>query len=125
MLSSSYTGVHNCSTVLNRNTTFTLSNFPSKYVTPARCTYSLVAPQNKGGKIKITFLYLDIRDADCRKDRIEIYNGTNLTPANKMADICGGTHETEYFSEGREMTVRYIGKTRRKYRGFHASVTFL
>ena len=113
-----------CGIVLSTNSTFTLPKFPARYRSPVNCTYSLVAPQDKGSRTKITFLYLDIQDADCSMDRIEVYNGRNLTPDNKMASICSGTYATEYISGSGDMAVRYIGNTLRKYRGFHASVTF-
>ena len=96
-----------------------MPSFPSKYRAPVNCTYSLVGPQNEGQKTKITFLYLDIHSADCSMDRIEVYDGMNL-----IANICSGTHTTEYISGGQGMTVRYIGNTLRTYRGFHALVTF-
>ena len=107
-----------------QNSSLTLATFPLKYRTPVNCTYSLVAPQNMENRIKITFLYLDIQDADCSMDRIEIYNGTDVTPSNKMAEICSGIYETEYYSGRQDMTMRYIGNTLRRYRGFYASVTF-
>ena len=119
-----YVGVYKCNIILSKNATFSLATFPVKYHTRVNCTYSLVAPQKDGNKIKVSFLYLDIQDADCSMDRIEVYNGTNPAPNNKMADICGGYYETEYYSGQQNITVRYIGNTRRKYRGFHASVTF-
>jgi len=116
--------VYKCGRVLNKNSSFALPNFPLKYRDAVNCTYTLVAPPNNRRETKITFMYLDIQDANCNMDRIEVYKGTNHNPDNKMADICSGSYTTEFVSRGEDMTVRYIGNTIRKYRGFHASVTF-
>lgn len=87
------------------------------------CTYSLVAPRHY--KVKLTFLYLDIQDADCSTDRIELYNGRQLIPNKKFADICNGTHTTELISRGRHMIMKFIGNTLHTYRGFHVSLLFI
>ena len=89
------------------------------------CMYSLIAPMI-GYKVKITFLYLDIQDAECSTEKIEIYDGKKLTPHNKMIEICNSsTNETEFISSGRNMRIRYIGNTLNTYQGFHASVKFI
>jgi len=89
-----------------------------------RCTYSLIAP-SKDYKVKLTFLYLDIQNADCSMDRIEVYNGKKITSAKKLANICNGTYTTEFISQGKQMKMRYIGNTLNEYRGFHASLSFI
>ena len=79
-----------------------------------------------GYKVKITFIYLDIQDAECSTEKIEIYDGKKLTPQKKMTEICNGsTIDTEFISSGRHMRIRYIGNTLNTYRGFHASVKFI
>ena len=89
------------------------------------CVYSLIAPMT-GYKVKITFLYLDIQDAECRTDKVEIYDGKKLTLQNKMTEVCNGSaNETEFISSGRQMRIRYIGNTLNTYQGFHASVKFI
>ena len=89
------------------------------------CVYSLIRPK-KNYKVKVTFLYLDIRDADCSTDRMEVYDGKYLAQNNKLADICnGGTKEIEFISSGRHIRIRYIGNTLNTYQGFHASVKFV
>ena len=76
--------------------------------------------------MKVTFLYLDIQDADCSRDRIEVYDGRDVIPRYKVADICnGGIKNTEFVSSGRHMRIRYIGSTLNTYLGFHASVKFV
>ena len=87
--------------------------------------YSLKAgPKNY--KVKITFLYLDIQDADCSTDKIEVYDGKYLAQNKKLAEICnGGSQEIEFMSSGRQMRIRYIGNTLNTYQGFHASVKFV
>ena len=87
------------------------------------CTFTLSAPSRYN--VKLNFLYLDIQDADCSKDRIEVYRGKSLNPDKKLADICNGTYTTEFISRRRHMIVRYIGNTLHKYRGFHASLMFI
>ena len=81
---------------LEENTTFALATFPSKYGDQLRCTYSLIAP-SKDYKVKLTFLYLDIQNADCSMDRIEVYNGKNITSAEKLANICNGPIQLNLF----------------------------
>lgn len=116
--------MYGCDVKLYENTTFALATFPLKYTDPMHCTYSLIAPKGDY-KVKLTFLYLDIQAADCSMDRIEVYNGKKLTPNKKLADVCNGTHTTEFISKGRHMRMKYIGTTLHKYRGFHASVLFV
>ena len=119
------TGVYGCNSKIWENTTFALSNFPSKYTSPVYCVYSLIGPMI-GYKVKVTFLYLDIQDSDCSTDRIEVYGGKKLAPQNKMAEICNdGSGESEITSSGRHMRIRYIGNTPNEYQCFHVSVQFL
>ena len=119
------TGVYGCSSTIRENTTFSLTTFPSKYSSPVNCVYSLIAPMI-GYKVKITLLYLDIQDAECSTEKIEIYDGKKLIPQKKMTEICNGsTNETEFISSGRHMRIRYIGNTLNTYQGFHASVKFI
>lgn len=116
--------MYGCDIKLKENTTFALATFPSQYMDPVKCTYSLKSPR-KGYKVKLTFLYLDIQSANCSMDRIEVYNGSKLTPNKKIGDVCDGTYATEFISRGRYMRMRYIGNTLHKYRGFLASVVFV
>ena len=116
--------MYGCDVKLKENTTFALATFPSKYTNRLRCTYSLIAP-SKDYKVKLTFLFLDIQSADCSMDRIEVYNGKNIIPTKKLAKICNGSNTTEFISQGRQMKMRYIGKTFNEYRGFHASLSFI
>ena len=93
-------GVYGCNSSIRENTTFGFTTFPSEYSTPMDCMYSLIAPMI-GYKVKITFLYLDIQDAECSTEKIEIYDGKKLTPHNKMTEICNSsTNETEFISSG-------------------------
>ena len=70
-------------------------------------------------RVKLTFLYLDIVDADCSRDRIEIYNGFGArTPSIR---ICNGNKVVEFISSA-GVRVRFIGNSVGKYRGFHALV---
>ena len=117
--------MYGCNITIQENDTFALSTFPSQYTSPISCVYSLNGPK-KNYKVKVTFLYLDIQDADCSTDRIEVYDGKNFARNNKLADICnGGSQETEFISSGRQMRIRYIGNTLNTYQGFHASVKFV
>ena len=119
------TGVYGCNSAIRGNTTFALTTFPSEYTIPMNCVYSLIAPMI-GYKVKVTFLYLDIQDANCSTDRMEVYDGKKLARYNKVAEICsGGTYRIEFISSGRHMRIRYIGNTLNAYLGFHASVKFL
>ena len=118
-------GVYGCSSTIRENTTFGLTTFPSEYSTPMDCVYSLIAPMT-GYKVKITFLYLDMQDAECSTEKIEIYDGKKLIPQKKMTEICNGSaNETEFISSGQHMRIRYIGNTLNTYQGFHASVKFI
>lgn len=110
---------------MKENNTFALATFPSKYSTPVDCVYSLVGP-SRHHKVKVTFLYLDMQDAECSTDRIEVYDGKRVNPNNQIAQICnGGSHEIEFASTGRQMRIRYVGKSLNTYQGFHASVEFI
>ena len=117
--------MYGCNFTIKDNDTFALPIFPPNYTSPIDCVYSLIAPR-RYYKVKVTFLYLDIQDANCSTDRIEVYTGRYLSPNNKLADICnGGSTEIEFSSSGRHMRIRYIGNTLNRYRGFHASVKFV
>ena len=115
--------MYKCNIKVKETTTFALATFPLKYTDPINCTYSLTAL--RGYKVKLTFLYLDIQGANCSRDRIELYDGRSLTPNKKIADICNGTHTTEFISRGRHMRMKYVGNSLHKYRGFHASLLFV
>ena len=99
-----------------------MSTFPSKYHGPVNCVYYFVSPHRKH-RVKITFLYSDILDADCRRDRIEIYDEINSRVPSKK--ICNGSKMVELISNVKDIKMRYIGNSVGKYRGFHAAVTFL
>jgi len=58
-------------------------------------------------------------------DRIEVYNGKNITSTEKLANICNGTYTTEFISQGQQTKMRYIGNKLNEYRGFHASLSFI
>ena len=116
--------MYGCNSTIKRNKTFGLATFPSKYATPVDCVFSLIGP-TKQHRAEVTFLYLDIQDADCSTDRIEVYDGRKLNPNDKIAEICkGGTHQYTFTSSERNMRIRYIGKSLNTYQGFHASVKF-
>ena len=117
--------MYGCNITIRENNTFALSSFPSQYTSPIDCVFSLSGP-TKNHKIKVIFLYLDIQDADCSRDRIEVYDGRDVIPRYKVADICnGGIRNTEFVSSRRNMRIRYIGSTVNTYQGFHASVKFV
>ena len=115
------TGVYECSIIIQSvNTTIALPSFPSKYSSPVNCLYYF---QSLMDRIKLTFLYLDILAADCNMDRIEIFEGINAdVPSRK---ICNGTRVVEFVSSSDIIKMEYTGNSIGKYRGFHASVTFL
>ena len=107
---------YGCYLVPSSNTRFALSTFPSKYNRRTDCVYYFLS------RVKLTFLYLDIVDADCIRDRIEIYNGFRArTPSIR---ICNGNKVVEFISST-SIRMRFIGNTVGKYRGFHALVIFL
>ena len=114
-------GRYGCNLVTSVNTKFALFSFPSKYNGPLNCVYYFL-PSSRRSRVKFTFLYLDILDADCSKDRIEIYDGiTTITPTRR---ICKDNKVVEFVSSKGSIKMTYIGKSVGKYRGFHASVTF-
>ena len=116
--------MYGCNSTIKRNKTFGLGKFPSKYATPVDCVFSLIGP-TKQHRAEVTFLYLDIQDADCSRDRIEVYDGRKLKPNDKIAEICkGGTRQYTFTSSERNLRIRYIGKSLNTYQGFHASVKF-
>ena len=71
------TGVYGCNSTIRESTTFALTTFPSEYTSPMDCVYPLIAPMI-GYKVKITFLYLDIQQANFSMDRVEVYDGKKL-----------------------------------------------
>ena len=108
---------YGCNLVLSSNTRFALSSFPSKYNRRTDCVYYFLS------RVKLTFLYSDIVDADCSRDRIEIYNGFGArTPSIR---ICNGNKVVEFISSASTVRMKFIGNSVGKYRGFHALVTFL
>ena len=108
---------YGCNLIPSTNIRFALATFPSKYARRTDCVYYFLF------KVKITFLYLDMVDADCSVDRIEIYDGfTARAPSIK---ICNGNRVVEFISSASNLRMKYIGNSVGKYRGFHALVTFL
>ena len=114
-----HTGAYGCNTVISSNTKFALTTFPSKYNGPVRCVYYFLSR----GRVKITFLYLDILGADCSKDRIEIYDGFAAHSPSRR--ICNGNRVVEFISSRTTVRMTYTGNSVGQCRGFHALVTFL
>lgn len=112
-------GLYVCDAV-ESSTKFALSTFPSKYNGPVMCVYYFLSPKER---VKITFLYLDIVDANCNEDRIELYDGFIVGPPTRT--ICNGNRVVEFISTKSVVTLVYTGNSVGKYRGFHGLVTFL
>ena len=74
--------------------------------------------------MKLTFLYLDIVNADCNKDKIEIYDSAAMTSPPDVI-ICNGNRMVEFISRGSIVRMIYTGNSVNKYRGFHALVEYL
>ena len=72
--------------------------------------------------MKLTFLYLDIVNADCSQDKIEIYDGFAARTPTKT--ICNGNKVVE-FTSTKTVKMTYTGRSSNKYQGFHALVTFI
>ena len=115
-------GIYGCNTVISKTTTFALSAFPSKYNGPIDCVYYFLPPWRKD-KVKLTFLYLDIVNADCSTDKLEVYDGFSSNAISTK--ICNGNKMVEFISSGKNVKMTFTGNSVGKYRGFHASVTFL
>ena len=113
-------GKYGCAFLPNSNTKFGLSTFPSKYTSRVDCVYYLLSRRQR---VKLTFLYLDIVNADCSKDKIEIYDGFSARTPTKT--ICNGNKVVEFTSTGNNVKMIYTGRSSDKYRGFHALVTFI
>ena len=116
-----YAGLYACPALPESSTTIGLSTFPSKYNDSFICSYTF----NGFGfqKVKLTFLYLDIVNADCNKDKIEIYDGA-VTVGTPNAMICNGNKVIEFTSSGGSLRMVYTGNSVNKYRGFHVLVEY-
>ena len=68
-------------------------------------------------------MYLDIVNADCSQEKIEIYDG--FAARLPSVTICNGNKVTEFISKGANVRMTYIGSSVGKYRGFHAIMTFI
>ena len=86
------------------------------------CVYYFLSPTGKR-KVKHTFLYLDIINADCNKDRIDIYDGFTASVPNRR--ICNGNKVVEFISSKENVKMTYTGNSIGKYRSFHAIVTYI
>ena len=84
------------------------------------CVYYLLSRRQR---VKLTFLYLDIVNADCSQDKIEIYDG--FAARSPAITVCNGNKVVEFTSKGKNVKMIYIGRSSDKYRGFHALVTFI
>ena len=115
-----YAGLYACTTLPGSSTILGLSTFPSKYNDSFICSYTFIGIDLQ--KVKVTFLYLDIVNADCNKDKIEIYDG--LTASTPSVRICNGNKVVEFTSSKKNVRMIYTGNSVGKYRGFHASVKF-
>ena len=119
-----HTAVYDCNIVVSTTTTFGLPTFPSKYNDEIDCVYYFVPIRYRARqRVKLTFLYLDIVNADCSTDKIEIYDGIARSATRR--DICNGNVIEEFISNKRNVKMTYTGKSVGKYRGFLAVVTFL
>ena len=114
------TGEYGCALLPNSNTKFGLSTFPSKYTGRVDCVYYLLSRRKR---VKLTFLYLDIVNADCSEDKIEIYDG--FSARIPTITVCNGNKGVEFTSTGKNVKMIYTGRSSNKYRGFHASMTFI
>ena len=114
------TGEYGCILLPNSNTNFGLSTFPSKYNSSVDCIYYLLSRKQR---VKLTFLYLDIANADCSRDRIEICDG--FTTRVPTITICNGNKVAEFISKEANVKMTYTGKSFGIYRGFHAVVTYM
>ena len=114
------TGKYGSVLLPNSNTKFGLSTFPLKYSDRLDCVYYLLSRRQR---VKLTFLYLDIVNADCSQDRIEIYDG--FIARAPSITICDGNKVVEFISKEVDVRMLYTGRSVGKYRGFHALVTFL
>lgn len=112
--------MYRCNVVINRNTKLALPAFPSKYSGPVDCVYYFLGPWGRS-RVKFTFLYLDMVDADCSTDKLEIYDGLSRNAISTK--ICNGNKIIEFVSS-KSVKMTYIGSSVGKYRGFHVSVTF-
>ena len=115
-----YTGEYGCRLAPFTNTKFGLSTFPLKHNGRVNCAYYLLSRRQR---VKLTFLYLDIANADCSQDKIEIYDG--FITSIPTVIICNGNKVTEFISKGKNVRMIYTGNSNGKYRGFHALMTFL
>ena len=116
--------MYDCNIVFTTTTTFALPTFPSKYNDTIDCVYYFVPRNRRRLRVKLTFLYLDIVNADCSTDKIEIYEGFNRITTRR--EICNGNVLEEFISnEGENVRMTYMGKSVGKHRGFLAVVTFL
>ena len=109
-----------CYYISYQPTTFGLFTFPSKYYNSVSCLYHFLSSKQR---IKITFLYLDIVNANCSQDRIEIFDG--FIARVPTITICDGNKVVEYISKEAVLRMTYTGNSVGEYRGFHAVVTFL
>ena len=114
------TGEYGCALLPKSNTKFGLSTFPSQYNSKVDCIYYLLSREER---VKLTFLYLDIVNADCSQDKIEIYDG--FTARGPSITICNGNKVVEFISKGKNVKMIYTGRSVGIYRGFHALMTFL
>ena len=116
-----YTGLFACPALPRSSTTIGLSTFPSKYNDSFICQYTFSGFQFQ--KVKLTFLYLDIVNADCNKDKIEIYDNAVMdSPPDAM--ICNGNKVVEFISSGSIVRMVYTGNSVNKFRGFYAAVEY-
>ena len=113
------TGEYGCVLLPNSNAKFGLSTFPSKYTRRVDCIYYFLSRRQR---VKLTFLYSDIVNADCSKDKIGIYDGFS---ARVPITICNGNKVVEFISKEKSVKTIYTGISVGKYRGFHALVTYL
>ena len=117
------TGSFGCSRILGTDGKFGLATFPSKYTSRLNCEYFLWSFITGTHTMKLKFLYLDIVNADCNQDRLEIYEGSRRARAPTIT-ICNGTKVVEFTSKA-AVELIYKGRSHNKYRGFLASVTYL
>ena len=121
VLHSLYTGLFTCPALPRSSTTIGLTTFPSKYNESFICSYTFNGFLFQ--KVKLTFLYLDIVNADCNEDKIEIYDNA-VTAGTPDAMICNGNKMVEFISRGSIVRMIYTGNSVNKYRGFYAAVEY-
>ncbi|XP_005090873.3 uncharacterized protein LOC101859905 [Aplysia californica] len=101
----------------------TSPGYPSPYPADSVCVYRIQA--QAGARISLEFTDFEVETTPCTFDRLEIYDGTDMTLPSLLGTFCGRSQPLPLTSSDNSMTLRLVSDASLQSRGFNVTVIFL